>query len=103
MTREIGTRVLAVSHSDETTLYIFGEGVYMGDERPPDGTPGFLNDGSRPYPPGYTNPKILLDSGEVVWGNQCWWQPLNTLTAQRWLEKYEGHVITIPIPSQHPG
>ena len=32
-----------------------------------------------PFPeedPKYTNPKITLDSGAVIWGYECWWKPV---------------------------
>ena len=29
---------------------------------------------------GLKNPKIRLDSGEVVWGYECWWGPEEKVT-----------------------
>ncbi len=29
------------------------------------------------------NPKILLDSGDVVWGCECWWGPEAEVKAER--------------------
>jgi hypothetical protein len=33
-----------------------------------------------PFPddPNFTNPKITLDSGSVIWGYECWWHPVLT-------------------------
>lgn len=25
---------------------------------------------------GATNPRIVLDSGKVIWGYECWWEPI---------------------------
>ena len=81
MPRTIGTRVFAAQKADDSTVYLYGHGVYEGDFEPPipplGGTwdefdemgRGILGDDyQRP-----TNPRILLDSGEYVWGMQCWW------------------------------
>ena len=62
-----GDRVGAVASSKDGTVNIFGYGVYEGDEVPPPDIMG-------PFGPMTgKNPKILLDSGEVVWGCECWW------------------------------
>lgn len=54
-----GDRVGAISSADETQVKIFGFGVY---------------DGRIVHPElGIPNPRITLDSGEVVWGCECWW------------------------------
>ena len=68
--RTVGDRVGAVSHSEGDTIYIFGYGVYAGDEVP-DTAGGWMGEGLREN--GVTNPKIVLDSGKVVWGCECWW------------------------------
>ena len=72
-----GRRVGVVSHIDEKTktAYLYGYGFYLGffrpDERP-----------DVPRPAGYfaalrTNDcydaLIKLDSGQYVWGCECWW------------------------------
>lgn len=61
-----GMRVGAVvSVEDENKLInLFGYGVYSGDEPLPEEF-GELK--------GLPNPKILLDTGETVWGCECWW------------------------------
>jgi hypothetical protein len=98
----VGERVLAVAHAEGDTLYVYGEGVYEGYQEVPQGTPGVLNpDGSERYPEGHTNGRILLDSGEYVWGMQCHFGRLDGPTIQAWLAKYAGNIITIPIPRRH--
>jgi hypothetical protein len=64
--REKGTRVGAIKSANETTVYLFGYGVYEGDEVPPTGLMNEL---------GVKNPKIVLDNGKVIWGYQSWWGP----------------------------
>jgi len=53
-------RVIAIRDADEQTVNIYGYGTYVGDE------PCELAFG-------LTNPKIVLDDGQIVWGCQCWW------------------------------
>jgi hypothetical protein len=67
---EIGDRVGAILSANSTEVHLFGYGVYQGDEVPPEGTGGM---GALLREAGVKNPKILLDSGEVVWGCECWW------------------------------
>ena len=63
MRADIGERVGAIHSADSTTVNFFGYGVYQG---------------YHPYAPFgddyiIQNPRILLDSGEHVYGAQCWW------------------------------
>ena len=76
-----GDRVGAISKADKEKVYLFGFGVYRGDQVPPKGTIGCFGidfgelaeelkaRGEKPP----TNPKIELDNSDVVWGCQCWW------------------------------
>lgn len=65
------TRVGAVSHTDEEgKIYLFGYGVYEGDEVPPKGI-RFM--GIELGEEGIENPKIKLDNDKIVWGCECWW------------------------------
>lgn len=59
MPTAINTRVTALRNTKDDVAYVFGDGVYVGDEPCPlmDGIP---------------DPKIELDNGGVVWGMQCW-------------------------------
>ena len=61
-----GARVGAIQSADKDTVNFYGYGVYVGDEIPPD---GFCHD------VGIPNPKIQLDDGGIVWGQECWWGP----------------------------
>jgi len=88
-----GERVYAVLSATAAEVSFLGFGVYVGDEVPPapmgvvravfrattweefdrivaEDTGGEPNPAVRP-----TNPKIVLDDGEVVWGCECWWGP----------------------------
>lgn len=67
---KIGSRVGAVSHTDDTSLYLFGYGVYEGEFVPEEGVGGFgelCREAKRP------NPRIRLDDGKAVYGCECWW------------------------------
>lgn len=46
--------------------------------------------------PIYENPKITLDSGEVVWGYECWWKPLeNDEEWEAYLDGREERVVSL--------
>lgn len=60
---KVGERVGAVSNTIDGTVYLYGYGVYVGSEVPPDGPL---------HKRGTADPKIILDDGGVVWGYQCW-------------------------------
>ena len=57
---KIGTRVGAILSAQDKEVKLFGYGTYEGDEIPPENVGGFNI--------GMPNPKILLDSGKVVYG-----------------------------------
>lgn len=63
-------RVVAIQSADTDEVRLYGYGSHMGDEVPP---PGIQFMGIDLNELGYPNPKILLDSGKVVWGCECWW------------------------------
>ena len=88
-----GERVYAVLSATATEVSFLGFGVYVGDEVPPvpmgmiravfrattwaefdrivaEDTDCVSNPAVRP-----SNPKIILDDGEVVWWCECWWGP----------------------------
>ena len=83
----IGSRVAAISHADEQTVYLYGYGIYCGDEVPPFGNLHKL---------GWKNPMIRLDSGDVVWGHMCWWG------SEEVIRKAIGtkEVIIVPVPTE---
>ncbi len=59
---------------------LLGYGTYVGDEVPPNeghtSLTAYLSGLRRP------NPKIVLDSGDVVWGCECWWGPEEEVKAE---------------------
>lgn len=71
---QVGNKVGAIVSGDPETkvVYFLGYGIYEGDQVPPKGVTFLGLDLSEL---GHTNPKIVLDSGEVVWGCQVWWGP----------------------------
>ena len=73
MARAVGDRVGAVcgKSDDGSHVLFFGFGTYQGEEVP--GPEVFGPMGVKLHEYGIKNPKILLDSGEVVWGCECWW------------------------------
>jgi len=92
----IGERVLAVRSADETTLFIYGYGTYVGYETPPVGTPHIFGPITQELVDiGYTNPKIELDSGDVVWGAQCWWGPVDKMLDEYAIDR---EIEVVPVP-----
>lgn len=98
-----GDRVIAISHSDGDTLYIFGYGTYLGDMNPTE-----LSE--KHYPagqlgqivtemPDITNPCIKLDNGQIVWGCECWWSPLDSERLQAQLSRFKD-IIELDIQEQ---
>lgn len=90
-----GSRVLVLRNADgeKKRAYVYGEGTYIGNRRPPDGTrtPFGLIDAT--IPPGYVNPCIVLDDGRVVWGCQSWWGPPEQIRKR--LEGYEFETVDV--------
>jgi len=75
--RHVGDRVGAIRNADDETVFLYGYGVYDGDFEPPCGPFGITREqweeaagAGVPFP---MNPRITLDGGGVVWGQQCWW------------------------------
>lgn len=70
--RNVGDRVIAVSHAKEGKVYIFGYGIYKGDFVPDHkGERGTMADTLRDA--GCKNPTIELEDGKTVYGCECWW------------------------------
>ena len=63
-------RIGAIRNADANTVYVFGFGVYSGDEIPPDDVPGPFG---RLGLLGVKNPKLVMDDGTVIWGCESWW------------------------------
>ena len=69
MAKNIGDRVGAILSADSENVNLFGYGIRLEDEIPV-GAGGM---GSMLAGAGMKNPTILLDSGEKVFGCECWW------------------------------
>lgn len=89
-----GDRVGAVSHVVNGVAYVFGYGKYAGEELPV----GAAGMGARLVEAKVTNPKIVLDSGKVVWGCECWWG-LEKAVKDR-IEKEKWTVVEIDIEAE---
>lgn len=90
----IGDRVGAMESANNTTVRMYGFGVYQGECERPDDSPGIfgtiaeIRQTLKEEHPQWdeakleetvkalrTNPCIKLDNGQLVWGCQCWWGP----------------------------
>ena len=69
MSAKIGERVGAILSGNDTEVRFFGYGIRIEDEIP-NGAGGL---GELLVETQTTNPTILLDSGEKVYGCECWW------------------------------
>lgn len=56
---KVGDRVTAFKSIGDTEVKLYGHGKYLGD---------FFNEQIQA-----NNPKIELDSGDIIWGCECWW------------------------------
>lgn len=68
--REKGVRIGAMLSATAESVRFLGYGTYEGDEVP-EGAGGFI--GEAMAKEGITNPKLVLDNGDVVWGCECYW------------------------------
>jgi len=65
-----GKRVYAIRDAEVGKVFLYGFGVYEGEEIPDKEAQGLaaaLREANN------TNPKIRLDNGKIVWGCECWW------------------------------
>lgn len=60
-------RVGAIHTFKDKTIEFFGYGVYLGDEIPPSDIT-FLGMSIKD-----PTPKLQMDSGDIIWGCECWW------------------------------
>lgn len=65
-----GDRVVAILKEEDGIVYLIGYGVYEGWFVP---EPGIRFMGIDMNEAGRENPRIKLDSGEYVYGCECWW------------------------------
>lgn len=90
-----GDRVLAIRDSTDREVFIYGAGIYVGDERPPNGTPCVFGPVDESFPEDFANPRIDLDNGSTVWGCQCWWGP-----EDRMRDRFrEYRMVEVPVPN----
>ncbi len=90
MPHEVGERVGAVLRVGAKAVEFLGYGTYVGDEIPETAV-GSIAEGIAKVK--RTNPKIELDSGEVVWGCECWWGREEAMKKQ--LEKWKASGLAI--------
>lgn len=69
MTQTIGERVGAIISASEGTFLFAGYGSYQGDNVPPKEVNPLLAEFN------VKTPEILLDSGQTIYGCECWWGP----------------------------
>lgn len=65
-----GDRVGAILGQTDDGVEFLGYGVYQGEEVPSSDAVGLFGKIARELQ--NPNPKILLDSGKIVWGCECW-------------------------------
>jgi hypothetical protein len=101
--------------ADDKQVRLFGYGVFEGDHVRPDSAPGVFGttaelretaievngpedqwtDAQRAaFDRMARNPRIKLDSGDVVWGCQCWWGPEEEI--KRTIGDREVVVVSVP-------
>lgn len=68
---KVGDRVMAISHTREGKVFVFGCGVYVGDNVPGPEAAGFMAEILRLNSD--KKPCIELDTGQKIWGCECFW------------------------------
>lgn len=86
--KKTGGRVFAMSHVEGDVAYIYGFGVYVGDEIPPEGISLM---GIDLHTLGHRNPKIRLDNGQIVWGCESWWGAEDKFPHYKQIERVDIH------------
>ena len=69
---QVGARVGAILSANAEEVRLIGYGTYVGSKIPEEAV-GWMAEGLREY--GVGNPCIELDSGQVVYGCECWFGP----------------------------
>ena len=77
---KVGDRVGAVLSASEDQVFVLGYGVYEGLHPIGPEAVGALACALRIV--GKPNPRIRLDSGEIVYGCECWWGPEEQVKTQ---------------------
>lgn len=86
----VGERVGCIFAKQDEHVAFFGYGVRLPDRIPTEAV-GFLADYLRENK--RENPCLLLDSGEIVYGCECWWG--SEAEVKRLLENKTMHLINI--------
>ncbi len=94
-TKKPGDRVGAVLSAKDGVVNFLGYGVYAGDEIPDEKAVGFFAETLRLL--GSTNPKIILDNGDVVWGCECWWGSEATVRSMLEGKEADKEVVIVAI------
>ena len=81
---------LLAEREQDKVVDLFGYGELLDDEIPETAV-GALADMARQMM--QPNPKIRLDSGQVVWGCECWWGPEEDVKAQVARREREGWTV----------
>ena len=92
---EIGDRIGVILHAENDTIYIYGYGEYKGESVPSVQAKGIIASILRDS--NIENPQILLDTGETIWGCECWWGPEEKVKVQ--LKNYK-NVVTVSLSEE---
>jgi hypothetical protein len=87
---KIGDRVGAILGSKGKIVEFIGYGIYEGNFLVGPEAAGELAKMCQAI--GHENPRILLDSGERVWGCECWWGSESEVKKR--LSGYEVKIVT---------
>ena len=93
--KQVGSRIGAIQSANQEEVRLYGYGVYVGDEVPPEGAVLLGHD---LHVAGIRNPKLVLDNGDVIWRCQGWWG---------WEEQVQAsikgrRVVIVPVPGNPP-
>ncbi len=113
---KIGERVGAIASADDEAVKLYGFGVYEGEQEMGLDIPGLMGITGREmiaearewgWPEEaieplhhQTNPRIRLDSGDVVWGCQCWWG--SEEAARKAIDGRVVEVVPVPAGGEEP-
>ncbi len=87
---EIGDRIGTISHADKgtNTVYLYGFGEYKGESIPSNQVKGI---GVMLREANVGNPMLVLDTGETLWGCECWWGSEDKVKTE--IERYKNVVF----------
>lgn len=99
--RKLGDRIGSICGSDRENKIIrfFGYGTYQGEEIPPDGVFGLFGMSAKEL--GIPNPKLQLDSGDIVWGCESWWASEEKIKSMMEEHKKQGYTVKKITPEEY--